>query len=157
MSLFTVLAISQVRAQDYAFVVKPDVSTMDGSADAMYFSKPFQSSRSAWQSTMSISTSGSSRSTYDARINNADGGGRYSPMTNQEVRSGSTNNIFDFICLFSGNRESIEIDFHLLKVTRNLEKKKRRGGIRRTSTHLIPSMHENKIRCFIMVLVLSVD
>jgi hypothetical protein len=77
-------------------------------------------------------------------------------MTNQKFRGGSTNKILEFICLYSCNWASIEIDFHLLKATRNLEKKKRSRGIKRTSAHLIPSMHENKIRCFIMVLLLSV-
>jgi hypothetical protein len=55
-------------------------------------------------------------------------------MTNQKFRGGSTNKIDDFICLYSGNRESLEIDFHLLKATRNLEKKKGRGWIKKTST-----------------------
>ena len=51
-------------------------------------------------------------------------------MTNQKFRGGSTNKIDDFICLYSGNRESIEIDFHLLKATRNLEKRKGEEGLK---------------------------
>jgi len=46
-----------------------------------------------------MSTPGSSRSTYAARINKDDGGGRYSPMTNQNTRGGSTNKRDVVICL----------------------------------------------------------
>jgi hypothetical protein len=63
---------------------------------------------------------------YAARINNADGGGRYSPITNQKFRGGSINKSFKFMCLSVRIRESIEIDYLLSFVNKEKKETERR-------------------------------
>ncbi len=47
MSSLTFFAISEVRAHGYAVLVNPELSTIDGEYDSIYFSRPAQSILSA--------------------------------------------------------------------------------------------------------------